>query len=493
MYAFGARVQEAPAPGVNLSSANTRVTASGYETTDAALVAAAAARGADAIDARDVELLYTSAGAQWQESRARVAAWAPLNASALAITMVQPGWALVRGKPYIESLPTALLGALPPRALAPGQGVVSASSQTVTFRPRGGAMTGASAWAAAIDGELLLINSASRIRVENVSFRGATWLAPTTEGAYAPDQGGIIYRAADLAGGARLAAHAMHAVPAAVTVRGSTHVTLAGVAVAQVGGTGIAVEGGSSDVLLARVRVTDAGCSGVRLGEVADADAPNATDTRLTLEDSTLEGLAQVYRDCSGVFGGFVTASVIAHNAINNTNWAGLTLGWLGWGGCPYRPALGGNTIANNTISNVNLVTGDGGPIYVMGQGPTSAACGADDLSCRSVIAGNYVSYALHHAAMLYHDEGSAFYYTHDNVVLQPLLKDPHGWWWSWAAAWADTESNILITRNYAVGVNRSDCAEGHNLVIKNNTLLPWGSAWPPAAQAIIDAAGPRV
>jgi hypothetical protein len=49
---------------------------------------------------------------------------------------------------------------------------------------------------------------------------GATWLAPPAEGAYAPDQGGIVYRASDLAGGAALAAHATHPVPAAVTVRG---------------------------------------------------------------------------------------------------------------------------------------------------------------------------------------------------------------------------------------------------------------------------------
>ena len=167
---------------------------------------------------------------------------------------------------------------------------------------------------------------------------------------------------------------------------------------------------------------------------------------------------------------------------------------WGGWagGGAPFRPSLGGNRIAGNAITNVNLVTGDGGPIYVMGQGPASAACGADDLSCRSEITGNYVAFALHHAAMLYHDEGSAFFYTHDNAVLQPLLTDPHGWWWSWAAAWADTESNILISDNFAVGVNRSDCAAGHNLVIANNTLLPWGSPWPPAARAIIAAAGPR-
>ena len=150
------------------------------------------------------------------------------------------------------------------------------------------------------------------------------------------------------------------------------------------------------------------------------------------------------------------------------------------------------HSIVGNVISNVNVVTGDGGPIYVMGQGPTSASCGADDLACRSVIAGNYVSNAMHHAAMLYHDEGAAFFYTHDNVVLQPLLTDPHKWWWSWAAAWASTESNILITRNFVVGVNRSDCASGNNLHIVNNTLLPWGSAWPSAAQAIIAAAGPR-
>jgi hypothetical protein len=71
-----------------------------------------------------------------------------------------------------------------------------------------------------------------------------------------------------------------------------------------------------------------------------------------------------------------------------------------------------------------------------MGQGPTSADCGADDLTCRSEIAGNFVSYAMHHAAMLYHDEGSGFFYTHDNAVLQPALTDPHGWWWCWSAIW---------------------------------------------------------
>lgn len=51
------------------------------------------------------------------------------------------------------------------------------------------------------------------------------------------------------------------------------------------------------------------------------------------------------------------------------------------------------------------LANADGGPIYVMGPQPSSE------------MAYNYVAHALHHAAMLYHDEGSAYWRTHHNVV----------------------------------------------------------------------------
>lgn len=507
VYVDDVRMQEAAALGVNLTHANTNVTAWGYSTSDAALIAAV---GAGSVAPSDVELLYTSAAAQWQESRARVASWAiapadGLTPTRLNITMAQPGWALVRGKAYAETLPTAVLNVLTPGALRAGQGVISPSRNAVFYAPYGGSMAGAVAWAASVDGELVLLAGVegsaggppplfvAHVRIEHVSLRGSTWLAPTVEGAYAPDQGGIIYRAIDLPG--PLGGHALHPVPAALTLRTAAHVTLTGVAVAHTGGTAIAVEGGSQDVAISRARISDAGCSAVRLGQVDDATAtdPARFNTRLSLADSTLDALAQGYRDCSGVFGGFVSHTNVTHNVLTNANWAGVTIGWGGWGGCSYRPNLGGNRVVGNHIEDVNRVVGDGGPIYTMAQQPSSATCGPEDLTCRSEVAFNFVDIAWHHASMLYHDEGTSHFYTHDNVVLQPLLTDPHHWWWCWAAAWADTEHDITVVDNFAQGVNRSDVAAGgRNLVFANNTLLPWGAAWPPAAQSIIDQAGPR-
>jgi hypothetical protein len=108
------------------------------------------------------------------------------------------------------------------------------------------------------------------------------------------------------------------------------------VIVKHTGGTGIAIEEGSRNCNIIKASVFDAGCSGIRLGQVDDATLtdPSGFNMNLSLTDSTLVELAQGYRDCSAIFGGFISQSTIAHNLVTNSNWAGLTLGWGGWGGC---------------------------------------------------------------------------------------------------------------------------------------------------------------
>jgi hypothetical protein len=501
------RVTESVARGVNLTESNTELLPSGYLTNDAGLLALVKASPL-AQAAADVEFIFTSAAAQWQESRARVASWQVVasSSSALAcpclnISMAQPGFTLIRSKGYKESLPTGLINFI--ASLSPGQGYVSPSSAALFYAPLPGqALDNVTVIVAALDGPLLALLgdrtaqpaplAVSNVLVQGIAFSHSTWLSPTLDGGYAPDQGGIGYSPLDLP--PPLAGHGTHPVPAAVQLSTAHNVTLLNVTVEHVGASGIAVEGGSQDVLISRSSIRDISCSGIRLGEVSDIDEadPARLNARLRVADNALFGLALEFRDCSGIFGGFVSSTTIEHNDVQNTSWAGLTVGWMGWGGAPVRASLGGNRIVGNRIEYVNLVTGDGGTIYVMAPQPSRPDCSAGELACYSEMAFNYVANAIHHAALLYHDEGSAFWFTHDNVVSQPQLSDPHGWWWSWAAAWASSEYNILIADNTARGVNRSDMYAGNNLTLVNSTLLSWGAAWPPAAQAVVDAAGVR-
>jgi hypothetical protein len=162
-----------------------------------------------------------------------------------------------------------------------------------------------------------------------------------------------------------LAPHGTHPVPAAVRLSTAANVTVTGCSILHVGATALAVEDGSQDVSVSRCIVVDAGCSAFRLGQVDDIDEtdPARLNSRLVLADNFAFGVAQEFRDCSGVFGGFITNSTIEHNTLLNTSWAGVTLGWMGWGKGVVRPSLGGNRILGNRIEFVNLITGDGGPI----------------------------------------------------------------------------------------------------------------------------------
>lgn len=522
------RMNESIANNVNFTSSNTAIVAYGYVTNDTALLQLIMNSPPEQ-QANDVEFLYTSAAAQWQESRNRVQSWVIINSTismnnitcpCINITMMQPGFTLIRTKAYPERYPTGITNLLV--TLQPGQGYISSSLGKIFYYPRpqidNDIGENGSAIVAALDGPLIAlqgenitntangvsevvpkntyvtINPVTNIILSNLVLQHTTWNLPTTIGGYAPDQGGIIYLPEDLPG--PLPGHASHPVPSrGIQLSTVRNIVIDSCSLYRIGATGISIDNGSQNVTVTYNTLQDISCSGVRLGQVDDKVETNTErmNGNILIEDTYLYGLAMEYRDCSGIFGGYISNSTLSHNTLLNSSWAGVTFGWGGWGGCPVYPTLGGNRILSNYISYVNLYVGDGGPIYVMAPQPVPySQCATNDLTCRSEMAYNYVSYAIHHAALLYHDEGTGYYYTHDNVVLQPSYTDPHGWWWSYLAAWASTEYNILMVNNTARGVSRADIYNGNNLVVENSTLLPWDSEWPSNAQTIINQAGVR-
>ena len=67
---------------------------------------------------------------------------------------------------------------------------------------------------------------------------------------------------------------------------------------------------------------------------------------------------------------------------------------------------------------------------------------------------------------------------------------------YSYLAAWAGSEHDILAEDNWSYELSRVDTPCGNascpdnNITTRNSTILPAGARWPPAAQAIVDAAG---
>lgn len=442
----------------------------------------------------DIELLFTSVGCQWVEDRVRIQGWElATDGSYLNVTLVPPGWAMARQKPYPDTFPTAFINVRGSLSV-PGTGYYSLSEGTVYYVPRPGIdiMPSLQAWKAVLNGPLIRlsgdryaqpsIDAVRFINFERLTFRHNTWLRPNECGGYSADQSGIVW---DCAQPPPYEGHATMPVPGALELHAAHNITVSDCRFEHLGSTGVTIEDGSQSVVVQSSSFWDTSCHAVRLAQVDDFNGTDPTrfNAHVTVYNNTMLGLGAEYRDCSAVFGGYIQNYTISHNMISNVTWAGVTVGWGGWGGSPDRPTLGNGHILSNHIQYVNLVTADGGPIYVMGP------------QDHSEMAYNFVEHARHHAAMLYHDEGSAFWHTHHNVVnLVPddmKANNGSGWVFVAVSTWACSEYNITVDNiwsNYDV-VHQCTSAN-RNVSYANMTFIEVGAPWPPQAAAIIAQAG---
>ena len=112
----------------------------------------------------------------------------------------------------------------------------------------------------------------------------------------------------------------------------------------------------------------------------------------------------------------------------------------------------------------------DGGPIYTLGG-----------QSSPSEFTGNVLSACIDGCNMIYHDEGSSLWNTHDNVV-----RFSNGSLWT--NLWTPSIHDDSIHDNYSDTASFNN--NGTDIAFQQATVVTDGS-WPAAAQAIIDAAGP--
>jgi hypothetical protein len=320
------------------------------------------------------------------------------------------------------------------------------------------------------------------IAFEGITFSYATWTLPTTTG-YVDNQAGVLWNAST-------SPATPVRIPAAVQVHRGKNVSFQGDTFEHLGGAGADFADGTQDSSIVGCIIRDTSGGGVSVGEVDDFFQ---TETSLTtsgdaVSDNAVSFVGLDYHDAVGVWVGYTRTLTLSHNDIGHTPYSGISLGW-GWGwasSCALQAAqglascttgpiyAGGNQITGNYVHDVMNVLFDGGPIY------TNGGQGNGNASAMSVLAENFVTGGNHTNHMLYHDEGSSYWDTHDNVTSLGGS--------DWVGMWTPTIHDITIgpvnfTDNAAVQNN------GTNIAFTQATIVG-GGAWPAPALAIMSTAG---
>ncbi len=315
------------------------------------------------------------------------------------------------------------------------------------------------------------------IGFEGITFAYATWTAPSTAG-YIDNQAGILWDPAT---------RTPTRIPAAVQVHRGARIGFTGVTVQHTGTSGIDLADQTQGSTVSGSSITDIGGSGVAVGEVDDyyQTQPALMTSGNSVSGNVVQRPGQEYQDAVGVWVGHSRGTTLSHNDIGYTPYSGVSIGW-GWGwasSCALQakqgladPCLHGTTytgdnhVVGNHVHSVMGVLFDGGPVYTLG-GQASA----------SEFVGNVLGECINGCNMIYHDEGSSLWNTHDNVV-----EFSNGS--LWLNLWTPTIHDDSIHGNFTDTDRYNN--NGTAIDLTPSTVVTDGR-WPPAAQAIIDAAGP--
>ncbi|MBM9503309.1 right-handed parallel beta-helix repeat-containing protein [Actinacidiphila acididurans] len=321
------------------------------------------------------------------------------------------------------------------------------------------------------------IASVHDITFSGITFTGTTWTAPTAEG-YVDNQAGVIWDPTT-----RTPAR----IPAAVQVHRGQRVTFTGDTVTHTGTSGIDLADQTQDSTVTGSTITDTSGIGVAVGEVDDyyQTEPALMTSGNTVSGSVVQFPGQEYADAVGIWVGYSRGTTLSHNDVGYTPYSGISIGW-GWGwasdctlqakqGLP-NPCLHGTTYAGdehvvgNHVHSVMGALYDGGPVYTLGGE-----------ALPSEFTGNVLSECIDGCNMIYHDEGSSLWNTHDNVV-----RFANGS--LWLNLWTPSIHDDSIHDNWSDTPSYNN--NGTNISLQPATVVTDGN-WPAAAQAIVATAGP--
>lgn len=190
-----------------------------------------------------------------------------------------------------------------------------------------------------------------------LTFEYAGWMQPSEEG-FVVSQADAIYHGTTPSSGR---------VAAAVNIEHAHHVRFERNTFQHLGGTGLTLHTGVTNIQVIGNRFRDLSGSGIVVDSLLE---PRPLDPRLICQDilianNLITGIGLDYRSRVGIFAGFVSHTSVEHNEIHDVPYTGISVGW-GWTNAD--TLLGTNRIIGNRIFRVMTTMADGAGIYTLSK-----------------------------------------------------------------------------------------------------------------------------
>ena len=420
LYVNGERAIRArgPAPaGIKLFGAD------GFKTTQVAM--------ADWRNPSDIELcFYVLWGPlkAWTHTRCKVQSIHREGIEAV-IQMLQPHFTMARTKQgVVVELPANVENAFE-LLDEPGEWYLDRQAGVVHYLPKPGQdMTKAEVIAPVVEKLVELRGTLDRpvrnIRFEGITFADAGWLR-TSEIGLVDVQANFINDPQKMQTSIKSLVTTVHneqiKAPSNIICHAVRAIHFERCTFTRLGSGGLDLEFGAQDNVVTGCRFLDISGTAIQVGDVLKSDH-HPDDPRMivrgnVIRNNVIHNIGVEYQGSVGIFAGYVSGTVIAHNEFFGLPYSGISVGW-GWGeedagGGAYpqpffyqtpTPAQN-NRIEHNHIHHVMQVLNDGGGIYTLGNMPGT------------VVRGNHIHDNPGIPGGIYLDEGSGFIEVTGNIV----------------------------------------------------------------------------
>ena len=304
----------------------------------------------------------------WSISRVPVRSIEPTSRTALLAANIGPA-AKHYAMDHYEPHPRYFLESHPAFLDAPGEWYLDIATGVLSYKPLSGQRPDRVEVLAPVLTSLLGIEGKPDQRVEHVRLKNIR----LEHCAY---DYGERYAAGQAAFHEEMAPRKRVPVPAAVAINHGQNITLSGVQIAHVGGSGIWIGGRSRSIEVSRLLVQDTGANGLMIGDPdfrKTAYGFEPATTQVHVADSVFENVGQRFFGAVGVWIGMSDHVTFEHNLVRFTPYTGISVGWR-WNDDP--TPIHDIVIANNHIHHNMQILSDGGGIYTLGRMPRSKIIG---------------------------------------------------------------------------------------------------------------------